>query len=85
MILTDTLIKKIEETGFSVDHEEGNIYYFGKFSSAGQDFGFPLIQKILLKHSQITCLIITTTLTYHMKRICGLMNLDTEEMAHRMT
>lgn len=42
MILNDTLIEKIEETGFSVDHEDGNIYYFGKFSSAGQDFGFSI-------------------------------------------
>lgn len=42
MILTDTLIDKIEEAGFSVDHEDGNIYYFGKFSSAGQDFGFSI-------------------------------------------
>lgn len=40
MILNDSLIDKIEEAGFSVDHEDGNIYYFRKFSSAGQDREF---------------------------------------------
>ena len=39
MKLSEKLIEKIEEHDFSV-HEDENDYYFGKYSSEGQDFGF---------------------------------------------
>ena len=39
MKLSDKLIEKIEEHDFSV-HEDKSDYYFGKYSSEGQDFGF---------------------------------------------
>ena len=39
MKLSKKLIKKIEEHDFSI-HEHENDYYFGKYSSEGQDFGF---------------------------------------------
>ena len=39
MKLSKKLIDKIEEHEFSV-HEDDNDYYFGKYSSEGQDFGF---------------------------------------------
>ena len=39
MKLGKKLIKKIEEHGFSITYDDGQ-YYFGKYSSAGQDFGF---------------------------------------------
>lgn len=44
MVLNKTLIDKIEEAGFTVTQEEGNIYYFGKFSSAGH-----IISDLVLK------------------------------------
>lgn len=39
MRLSEKLIDKIEEQDFSV-HEDEDYYYFGKYSSEGQDFGF---------------------------------------------
>ena len=30
----------IEAAGFSIHHEDGNCYRFGKYSSQGQDFSF---------------------------------------------
>ena len=39
MKLGKKIIQKIEEHNFSV-HEGKNDYYFGKYSSEGQDFGF---------------------------------------------
>ena len=41
MTLSEKLIKKIEEHDFSVTYDDGQ-YYFGKYSSAGQDFGFEI-------------------------------------------
>ena len=42
MQLSKELIDKIENAGFSVSHEEGNDYYFSRYSTAGQDFGFSI-------------------------------------------
>lgn len=42
MQLSQALVDKIEEAGFSVVHEDGDDYYFGMCSSAGHDFGFSI-------------------------------------------
>lgn len=40
MNLPKKLIKAIENAGFSVSKDDNNMYDFGKYSSAGQDFHF---------------------------------------------
>lgn len=40
MKLGKKLTKAIEAAGFSIYHDDGNVYDFGKYSSAGQDFHF---------------------------------------------
>lgn len=40
MQLPESLIEKIKEANFSVYQEDENIYDFGKYSPAGQDFHF---------------------------------------------
>lgn len=42
MKLPEKLIHEIEAARFSIEHEDGNVYYFGKYSSYGQDFGFSI-------------------------------------------
>lgn len=42
MKLSKKLTKAIKDAGFSVAHEDGDYYWFGKYSSAGQDFGFSI-------------------------------------------
>ena len=41
-LLTTDIQDKIEENGFSIDLESDGVYRFGKYSSAGQDFGFSI-------------------------------------------
>lgn len=42
MKLCKKLIDKLEEHDFSISNEGDGTYYFGKYSPAGQDFGFLL-------------------------------------------
>ena len=41
-LLGKTVVDKIEENGFAVELEEDGVYRFGRYSSAGQDFGFSI-------------------------------------------
>lgn len=36
------LFEKAEEFDWSIEHEDGNVYRFGKYSNAGQDFGISI-------------------------------------------
>lgn len=38
--MLNRMLKKAEELGWKVDREQDSIYYFQKFSPAGQDFYF---------------------------------------------
>lgn len=42
MKFSKKLTNAIEAAGFSIYHEDGNVYDFGKYSSAGQDFHFSI-------------------------------------------
>ena len=39
-ILSKEVIEKIEKAGFVVEHENKNEYYFGRWTPAGQNWGF---------------------------------------------
>jgi hypothetical protein len=49
MKLNSELIVLIEAANFSITHEDGNVWYFGKYSSAGQDFGFSIVTEDTLE------------------------------------